>query len=125
MIMFENCNVIVVIDDERILTDIPDHTAVMTFRTSESGIAALKKIDELLGGRIEILFLDHDLGGDDTIIPVVDYLAEQAFSGNVLNIGEIHVHTANPVGAQRIMGTNLLRDNYKMTRVDLSGFTMP
>jgi hypothetical protein len=49
MIMFENCNVIVVIDDERILTDIPDHTAVMTFRTSESGIAALKKLEVQAG----------------------------------------------------------------------------
>jgi hypothetical protein len=49
------------------------------------------------------LWLDHDLGEDDTIWPVVEVLERAAFEGRRYDIGVINVHSANPAGAAKIM----------------------
>ena len=48
------------------------------------------------------LWLDHDLGGDDTVWPVVEVLERAAFDGRPIDIGVIYVHSANPAGAAKI-----------------------
>jgi len=68
------------------------------------------------------LWLDHDLGGDDTTMPVVNLLEELCFNGTPRDIGTIYVHTANPVGGDQIMSSRLLRENYRLLRVGLSNF---
>jgi hypothetical protein len=45
---------------------------------------------------LDELWLDHDLGEDDTIWPVVEVLERAAFEERPLDIGVINVHSANP-----------------------------
>jgi hypothetical protein len=59
-------------------------------RTSKRALALLARTPTL-----DELWLDHDLGGSDTTIPVVDWLAERAFAQNPYPVGQIYVHTAN------------------------------
>jgi hypothetical protein len=46
--------------------------------------------------------LDHDLGEDDTIWPVVEVLERAAFNGRPLDIGIINIHSANPAGTTKM-----------------------
>ena len=48
---------------------------------------------------VEIMSLDHDLGGDDTTRPVVLWCCENNFWP-----GKVVVHTANPVGREWLEG---------------------
>lgn len=63
------------------------------------------------------LWLDHDLGGNDTTIPIVDYLCELAFKNIPKQINTIYVHTANPVGKQQIIDS-LTHYGYKPIPID-------
>lgn len=109
---------IVVIDDERTLplTEVP----VLTFRTSDDGIAGLKEF-EASGAHLDELWLDHDLGEDsskpygwDTIMPVVQYLEERAVEGHPLDIGLILVHTQNIAAVPAML--DALRPHYRVVR---------
>jgi hypothetical protein len=102
---------IVVIDD---LRSHPD--AAVHLRTSAEAIAWLGAFD----GEIDELWLDHDLGGEDTIRPVVHFIAERAFTGSPLSIKRIVVHTANPAGAAWITSDNVLNAHYQVVRGSLS-----
>jgi hypothetical protein len=81
-------------------------------RTSHDGVHLLeqhrdKEIDEL--------WLDHDLGGEDTIMPVVALLEQAAFDGEPFRISMIYVHSANPIGAETVVRA-LRRWNYPVRR---------
>lgn len=102
---------LVVIDDLRTHPDAQVH-----LRTSAEAIAWLSASDV----EIDELWLDHDLGGDDTIRPVVHFLAERAFTGSPLPIKRIVVHTANPAGAAWITSDNVLNAHYQVVRGSLS-----
>jgi hypothetical protein len=56
---------------------------------------------------LDELWLDHDLGADDTIWPVVEVLERAAFEDRAFDIGVINVHSANPAGAAKV--TQVLR----------------
>ena len=79
----------VLVDDVR---DFKDERPALVARSSP---AALNLLDELEGERIDHLWLDHDLVGRDTIGPVVDLLVRRAKTGTPVNVGQIHIHTAN------------------------------
>ena len=70
---------------------------------------------------IDELWLDHDLGGDDTIRPVAAALEEAAFNGEPFDIGTIFIHSSNPSGAEYIM-RGLLRWGYNVQRVSAPQF---
>ncbi|MDM4721544.1 hypothetical protein QTQ03_18825 [Micromonospora sp. WMMA1363] len=53
-------------------------------------------------GALDELWLDHDLGGDDTIWPVVEILEQAAFEKRPFDIGVVNVHSSNPGGAAKI-----------------------
>ena len=55
------------------------------------------------GQRLDELWLDHDLGGEDTIWPVVEVLERAAFEESPFDIGTVYVHSANPPGAAKIV----------------------
>ena len=99
--------VILGIDDLR-----PLPRATRIARTSREGIRLLQEHRERF---IDELWLDHDLGGDDTIMPVVALMEEAAFSGRAFHIGTVFVHSANPVGAETVM-RSLRRWNYHVRR---------
>ncbi|MGK5685454.1 cyclic-phosphate processing receiver domain-containing protein [Actinoplanes sp. URMC 104] len=68
-------------------------------RTSAAGVRLLRGYRNR---RLDELWLDHDLGGDDTIWPVVEELERAAFDGRPFDVGVIHVHSANPAGAAKM-----------------------
>lgn len=62
--------------------------------------------------------LDHDLGDDDvgTGFSAALHIEEQAFHGRFFNIVKWYVHSANPVGAQRIRSCMKRFDSLKQSK---------
>jgi hypothetical protein len=88
---------VVLIDDLRSFVDNRDAEVA---RTSAAGVALLHRYrDE----RVDELWLDHDLGEDDTIWPVIETLERSAFEEHPFNIGIIQIHSANPAGAGKML----------------------
>ncbi|WBB88388.1 hypothetical protein O7542_14050 [Micromonospora sp. WMMC264] len=87
---------IVLVDDLRSFVD--GRTAEVA-RTSDAGVELLGRYRDR---RLDELWLDHDLGGDDTIWPVVEVLERAAFDKRHFDVGVINVHSANPVGATKV-----------------------
>ncbi|MFJ8038990.1 cyclic-phosphate processing receiver domain-containing protein [Kitasatospora sp. NPDC096147] len=81
-------------------------------RTSAEGVRLLAEHREV---DVDELWLDHDLGGEDSIMPVVTVLEEAAFHGRPFRIGTVHVHSANPTGAQTVV-RSLERWGYRVRR---------
>lgn len=74
------------------------------YKTSQQAIRALgiaQGVEEFrnITGFVEVMSLDHDLGGDDTTRPVVLWMCENDFWPN-----EVVVHSANPVGREWLEG---------------------
>ncbi len=67
-------------------------------KTSQKAIAVLMA-RQILGLEIEVMSLDHDLGGDDTTRPIVLWCCERNFWPV-----EFRVHSANPVGVEWLTG---------------------
>ncbi|MFI5533001.1 cyclic-phosphate processing receiver domain-containing protein [Kitasatospora sp. NPDC051853] len=95
------------IDDLR-----PLPRATRIARTSREGVRLLEEHREVY---VDELWLDHDLGGEDDIMPVVTLLEEAAFHGRPFRIGTVHVHSANPIGAQTVV-RSLERWGYPVRR---------
>lgn len=88
--------VIVLVDD---LRSFVDGRRAEVARTSTAGVELL---DRHRNDRLDELWLDHDLGGEDTIWPVVEVLERAAFEGHPFDVGVIVVHSANPAGAAKM-----------------------
>ena len=96
MVDVESAKRVILVDDLRSFTD---GSNAEVARTSAAGLALLRAHrDE----RIDELWLDHDLGGSDTIWPVVELLEHTAFEGQPLEIGAVYIHSANPSGAAKM-----------------------
>ncbi len=97
-----------VIDDERtfdvshvppISNEVP--TELNYARNSNDGLLAIAKhcvAYTLHYGEELMLYLDHDLGGSDTILPVINFLV----SVQVPGIAWIKIHSQNPVSADYV-----------------------
>jgi hypothetical protein len=60
-------------------------------------------IEVLCTGTVEELSLDHDLGdGNGSGYDVLTWLEEQVYFGRMSCPKSIHIHSANPVGCQRM-----------------------
>ena len=119
---------ILVVDDIR--TPLPGtnepeggNIVVELHRTLSDGLAAVQGYMES-GERIDELWLDHDLGYNpdaefswDTIMPLVEWLEEQAFHGKVMDIGHVFVHTSNPAAAPRMVAA--LNKYYPVSTAEL------
>jgi hypothetical protein len=88
---------VVLVDDRRSFVD---GRNALVARTSAAGVELL---DSLRDQRLDELWLDHDLGGDDTIWPVVEVLERAAFEERPFDVEAICVHSANPVGAGKVV----------------------
>jgi len=82
---------------------------------ARSSAAGVKLLEQLHRQRIEHLWLDHDLAGDDTIWPVVHLLESAALSDQPFDIGTIHIHAARSGPAHR-MGVSLRRVSHPTSR---------
>ena len=99
----------VLVDDVR---GFKDQRPALVARSSQEALSLLKVLGDR---RIDHLWLDHDLGGQDTIRPVVDLMVELARAGSPLNVGLVHIHTAN-VGAGQWMRLELVGAGYGVVR---------
>jgi len=99
----------VLVDDVR---GFKDQRPALVARSSPE---ALRLLDQLEGRRIDHLWLDHDLVGKDTVDPVVNRLVHRAMKGSPVNVGQIHIHTAN-IGAGHRMGHALRAAGYRVVR---------
>ncbi|SDT83012.1 hypothetical protein SAMN05216371_7824 [Streptomyces sp. TLI_053] len=104
--------VVLGVDD---LRPLPQATRIA--RTSREGVRLL---EEHRDRYVDELWLDHDLGGDDTVMPVVTLLEQAAFDGRPFRIGEVLVHSANPVGAAAVV-RSLTRWGYRVRRASAEG----
>lgn len=91
---------------------------------ARNSIEALNKLQQ--DNVWDEIWLDHDLGvveslGIDSVMPVVDYLSEQAFNNTPVKVGVIYVHTSNPVGGKQIM-LSLENFGYNCVRVNAQDF---
>lgn len=76
-------------------------------RSSESALLIIESCIE-----INLLSLDHDLGGDDTIEPVLTELQRRAVNG--LSLPQyIRAHSSNPVGVQKIQAVAEFVERYR------------
>jgi hypothetical protein len=87
---------IILVDD---LRSFVDGRSAEVARTSTTGVTVLER-DR--GRRLDQLWLDHDLGEDDTIWPVVEVLERAAFNGRPFDIGIINIHSATPAGTTKM-----------------------
>jgi len=55
---------------------------------------AIELLNGLKGRHIDQLWLEHDLGGEDTIMPVADLLCGEKF-----DVTKVWIHSFNPKGA--------------------------
>jgi hypothetical protein len=107
---------ILLIDDLRDFL-VPDADAQITIaRTSQQALDILARQNDW-----DELWFDHDLGGDDTIMVIVDYLSEKAFLDEPVNVGMVYIHTSNPVGRKQ-MKLTLDRYGYNTRLVDAEQF---
>lgn len=116
---------ILVIDDER--TFKTNYKQIVYARSSREGLAELTlawtNFSLYYGEKVQ-LWLDHDLGESDTIMPVVDflYVAANSEAANSITpltkvIDNIFVHSQNPTAADKIIG--VLDGFYKIKRAQL------
>ncbi|MGN9765342.1 cyclic-phosphate processing receiver domain-containing protein [Micromonospora sp. SD12] len=87
---------IVLVDD---LRSFVDGRSAEVAPTSAAGVELLHRYRD---GHVDELWLDHDLGGNDTIWPVVEVLERAAFEKRPFYIGVVNVHSCNPGGAAKI-----------------------
>jgi hypothetical protein len=86
-----------------------------TTRIARSSDEGIKLLQEHRDSFIDELWLDHDLGGDDSIFPVVTLMEEAAFNGRPFRIGSVFVHSANPIGTETVVWS-LTRWDYQVRR---------
>lgn len=108
---------IIVIDDERTFAWYGAGRGDIRYaRNSAEGIVSIAKAwtnYSLRYGDTVALYLDHDLGEGDTIMPVVDFLYVAGMKSGIMNpsdisrppdfIEEIYIHSQNPTAGDTII----------------------
>lgn len=102
----------VLIDDVRRFVD--DRPCVV-YRNSADAICGLREMAQA-GTVVNELWLDHDLGGQDTIRPVLSLLDELDHFGHRLNVGKAIIITSNPAGGN-VIRLALTRLGYEFERL--------
>jgi hypothetical protein len=108
---------VVVVDDERTF----DAEVDLYARTATEAIGCLGRIwtrqQVAYLPALDELWLDHDLGADDTGMQVAEFLTCLAAAGASLGVGIIYVHSMNPFPANAMVA--LLKPFYSVRRVPL------
>lgn len=95
---------ILFIDDLRdpgyVSTDIAVLERMKVARSSEEAIALIAQL-----GIPIFIYFDHDLGGEDTAMRLVNWMIDRDLDTGLMGEGvEFFVHSSNPVGKQNIEG---------------------
>ena len=108
---------VLVIDDLRVFDfrkltpQFDDSWRIEYARNSEEAIEALES-----RSKWDMVMWDHDLGGDDTVMPVVTWLEESLFNGYKPQFDLCVIHTSNPAG-RRVLDAVLSR-HYRIQHID-------
>ena len=102
---------VILVDD---LRSFVDGRNAEVARTSAAGVQLFERYRDR---PLDELWLDHDLGEDDTIWPVVEVLERAAFEDRPFDIGVINVHSANPAGATK-MAQALQRWSHRLRKAE-------
>jgi hypothetical protein len=86
---------VLVVDDVKVFP-FPDTYEVVYARTLSDGL------DHLFARKWDEIWLDHDLGGDDDIRPLVRLLEKRAFNGHPPSVGHVVICSFNPSGQHYI-----------------------
>ena len=130
---------ILVIDDLRSFTDealssAEFKNAEITYaRTSDEGMQELKGHDDHY---FDVIYFDHDLGGEDTTKPVALYLEEKAYFGAPYD-AKIVIHSSNSAGVNWLAQSlrhydvkiidarecfhSMMEDHIRVTKIDDEG----
>ncbi len=74
-----------------------------TLRVARSSAEAIRLIEE--HGLPDHIWFDHDLGGEDTAVILVNWLIEQDLDQKIeLSNLSFTIHSSNPVGRENISG---------------------
>ena len=87
----------VLVDDVRVFKD---RRPAVVLRSSADAIGFVARLG---GRRIDELWLDHDLIGDDTSQPLVDNLVAAAALGRPVPVDRILVHSSNIRAGHRVV----------------------
>jgi hypothetical protein len=87
----------VLVDDVR---DFKDGRTAVVLRTSADAVGYVQGLD---GKRVDELWLDHDLVGDDTVQPLVDLLVADAARGLPAPVTLVWVHSSNIREGRRVV----------------------
>lgn len=109
---------VLVIDDEREFKDKSFADMVAYARTSAEALKYLSS-----GVKWNQVWFDHDLGDNDDIRRVVEWLEAKAFHGEKLHIGTCYVQSRNSVGVKWI--TDGLVKHYKVIVVQNDQLIVP
>lgn len=105
---------VVLVDDVR---SFRDQRPAIVLRSASAAVAYLREHHD---GRLDELWLDHDLAGprstrhEDTAMPVVDELVQAALRERPYDIGCIYLHSVNASGAFRMR--RALQVHYRVIR---------
>lgn len=85
-------------------------------RTMPSGFdihitTSIKAMELVLAGKVHFISFDHDLGGDDTGYAVACCIEAAAYNSKIPRM-DWTVHSANPVGHQRITNAMIRADYF-------------
>lgn len=114
---------IIVIDDERtfrVNQTLPGYNEIVYARNSSEGIAVLANAwaDYMIRfGNMVDIYLDHDLGENDTIMPVVEFLMLMGETRFAEFVSNVFIHSQNPTAADTIIP--VLSPFYRVRRVPL------
>lgn len=87
-------------DPDYVGIDLVRSPSVVVARNSDEAIAAIVE-----KGAPAHIWFDHDLGGEDTAMNVVNWMIEQDLDGNIdLSNLTFSIHSSNPVGRDNISG---------------------
>ncbi len=104
---------ILVVDDERSFDprrlNLERTDRLVHARSSREGLRWLDR------GPWDELWLDHDLGGADTTMPIVALLEQRIHEGEAIPLRRVVVHSSNPAGARRIQAA--LEGHYRVERL--------
>lgn len=114
---------ILVVDDDRIFPwTVKDKHFIIYERSSRDAIAFMARFWAYFylipdNERMHELWLDHDLGNNDTIKLVVDFLLFVHHAGFPFPVDHVHVHSMNASGADKAV--KALEGPYDARRVPL------
>ena len=91
-------NVVLFIDDVRDPNQYCSHKDIVDVARSSKDAIQFLLYNRCVG--YDTIYLDFDLGGDDTAMPVVMWLAEEAFYGHLYSVDYIYLISDNPVGRE-------------------------